>query len=48
MTLAQHNLGLYADNHRRERDRLSRVLDTVRERFDVRCGPLEPHSQAVR
>jgi hypothetical protein len=79
MTLAQHNLSLYADNlpmkafrelgldfdrwyplprrlaatakfmtsHRRERDRLSRVLDTVHERFDVRCGPLESAKQAV-
>ena len=79
MTLAQHNLGLYADNlpmrafrelgldfdrwyplprrlvatakfmtsHRRERHRLRRVLDTVQERFDVRCGPLEPSTQAV-
>jgi thioredoxin reductase len=26
--------------HRRERDRQRRVLDTVRERFDIRCGPL--------
>jgi hypothetical protein len=26
--------------HRRERDHLRRILDTVRERFDVRCGPL--------
>jgi thioredoxin reductase len=26
--------------HRRERDRARRTLDTVRERFDVRCGPL--------
>jgi cation diffusion facilitator CzcD-associated flavoprotein CzcO len=26
--------------HRRERDRVQRTLDTVRERFDVRCGPL--------
>ena len=26
--------------HRRERDRLRRTLDNVRERFDVRCGPL--------
>jgi len=79
LTLAQHNLSLYADNlpmkafrelgldfdrwyplprrlaatakfmtsHRRERDRLSRVLDTVHERFDVRCGPLESAKQAV-
>ncbi|MFZ0833299.1 MAG: FAD-dependent oxidoreductase [Mycobacterium sp.] len=26
--------------HRRTRERARRVLDTVRERFDVRCGPL--------
>lgn len=26
--------------HRRERERQRRVLDTVRERFDIRCGPL--------
>ena len=26
--------------HRRERESLRRTLDTVRERFDVRCGPL--------
>jgi thioredoxin reductase len=26
--------------HRRSRDRAQRALDTVRERFDVRCGPL--------
>lgn len=26
--------------HRREREHQRRVLDTVRERFDVRCGPL--------
>ncbi len=27
--------------HRRSRERSRRVLDTVRERFDVRCGPLD-------
>lgn len=27
--------------HRRERDRYRRTLDTVRERFGVRCGPLD-------
>ncbi len=27
--------------HRRTRERSRRVLDTVRERFDVRCGPLD-------
>ena len=26
--------------HRRERDNLRHILDTVRERLDVRCGPL--------
>jgi thioredoxin reductase len=26
--------------HRRDRERLRRTLDTVRERFDIRCGPL--------
>ena len=26
--------------HRRDREHLRRTLDTVRERFDVRCGPL--------
>jgi hypothetical protein len=26
--------------HRREREHQRRSLDTVRERFDVRCGPL--------
>ena len=26
--------------HRRERERARRNLDTVRERFDIRCGPL--------
>lgn len=29
--------------HRRERERQRRVLDTVRERFEIRCGPLSPH-----
>ncbi|WP_324680754.1 hypothetical protein [Mycobacterium sp. 663a-19] len=27
--------------HRRERERQRRVLDTVRERFGIRCGPLK-------
>lgn len=73
-TLAQHNLGLIADNvptrkvfgecgldfdrwypwhrrmigtarfmaiHKREREHQRRTLDTVRDRFDIRCGPLE-------
>lgn len=35
-------------SHRRERDRLRHVLDTVQERFDVRCGPLESRTRAVR
>ena len=26
--------------HRREREHLRRTLDTVRDRFDVRCGPI--------
>lgn len=28
-------------NHRRERDRNRKTLDTIRERYGVRCGPLE-------
>lgn len=28
-------------HHRRERPHLQRTLDTISERFDVRCGPLE-------
>jgi thioredoxin reductase len=32
--------------HRRERERQRRVLDTVRERFDIRCGPLS-HDYAL-
>jgi hypothetical protein len=27
--------------HRRTRERSRRALDNVRERFDVRCGPLD-------
>jgi hypothetical protein len=27
--------------HRRNRERQRQILDTVRERFDVRCGPLD-------
>jgi Pyridine nucleotide-disulphide oxidoreductase len=30
----------YMLTHRRNRERQRRALDTVRERFDVRCGPL--------
>jgi hypothetical protein len=26
--------------HRRDRERQRQILDTVRDRFDVRCGPL--------
>jgi hypothetical protein len=26
--------------HRRDRERARRILDTLRERFDLRCGPL--------
>jgi cation diffusion facilitator CzcD-associated flavoprotein CzcO len=33
--------------HRRDREHLRRILDTVRERFDVRCGPL-PALSTVR
>ncbi len=29
-------------SHRRDSDHHRRTLDTVRERFDVRCGPLNP------
>lgn len=28
-------------NHRRDRERSQRALDAVRQRFDVRCGPLD-------
>jgi len=34
--------------HRRERERTRRTLDTVRERFDVRCGPLHPATTSGR
>ena len=30
--------------HRRERDHHRRTLDTLHERFDIRCGPLQRHS----
>jgi hypothetical protein len=30
----------FALTHRQERERQRRVLDTIRDRFDVRCGPL--------
>lgn len=30
----------FVKDHRREGDRLRGILDTVQERFDVRCGPL--------
>lgn len=32
--------------HRRERDHLRRTLDTIQDRFDVRCGPLTGDLQA--
>lgn len=31
----------FAARHKRDRPRLRTALDTVRDRFDVRCGPLE-------
>jgi hypothetical protein len=31
----------FAARHKRDRPRLRAALDTVRDRFDVRCGPLE-------
>jgi thioredoxin reductase len=35
--------------HRRERERQRRVLDTVRERFGIRCGPLsEQHIRSAQ
>jgi thioredoxin reductase len=33
-------LARFALTHRRERERQRRVLDTVRDRFEIRCGPL--------
>jgi hypothetical protein len=33
--------------HRRECERQRRVLDTVRERFEIRCGPLTPQPGAT-
>ena len=33
-------LARFVLTHRREREHHRRVLDTVRERFDIRCGPL--------
>ncbi|WP_406265782.1 hypothetical protein OH799_18965 [Nocardia sp. NBC_00881] len=38
--IARHALG----RHRIHRDHHRRTLDTVRDRFDVRCGPLETFS----
>ncbi|MGX9792357.1 FAD-dependent oxidoreductase [Mycobacterium sp. MMS18-G62] len=35
-------------SHRREREHQRHALDTVRERFDVRCGPLEELVSATR
>ncbi|MGW6725493.1 hypothetical protein ACWF9G_06270 [Nocardia sp. NPDC055029] len=39
----------FALTHRRDREHLRRTLDTVRDRFDVRCGPLaqEPRHGAT-
>ena len=34
------SLARFMLTHRREREQQRRTLDTVRERFDVRCGPL--------
>ena len=33
--------------HRREREHQRRTLDTVHERFDVRCGPLVQDAREV-
>jgi hypothetical protein len=33
------SLARFALTHRREREHWRRTLDTVRERFEVRCGP---------
>ncbi|WP_418001807.1 hypothetical protein ACNO8X_16105 [Mycobacterium sp. PDNC021] len=30
-----------SSNHRRDREHHRATLDTIRERYDVRCGPLE-------
>ncbi|MGA1146963.1 MAG: FAD-dependent oxidoreductase [Candidatus Nanopelagicales bacterium] len=38
----------FMTSHRRDRDRLRGVLDTVHDRFDVRCGPLPAQQHAVR
>jgi hypothetical protein len=35
-------------NHRADRDRVRRALDNVRERFDVRCGPLPSATREER
>jgi hypothetical protein len=35
-------------NHRRERDNDRRTLDTIRERYGVRCGPLDHLSRQMR
>ena len=34
--------------HRREREHQRRVLDTVRERFQIRCGPLSEPAHTHR
>jgi hypothetical protein len=36
------SMARFALTHHREREHWRRTLDTVRERFDVRCGPLSP------
>jgi len=35
-------------NHRRERDNNRKTLDTIRERYGVRCGPLDHLSPQMR
>lgn len=37
----------FVRNHRREREHLRQTLDTVHERFGVRCGPLAPQLRSV-
>jgi hypothetical protein len=40
--LPRYSFGIlqWLRTHRREREHVRRTLDTVRERFDVRCGPI--------
>lgn len=35
------SMARFAATHRREREHWRRTLDTVAQRFDVRCGPLD-------